>query len=218
MIEYFNLQTHNDRWVVDLFKSKRGGYFVEAGALDGIHGSCTYTLEKYLGWRGLLVEPGVPFTALKTNRPGSVCENVCLAGKNGPVEFVEASDSGYSGIKEKLVQLDLENRARWGKPKDEWQTAGYREKIIPALTFAELLKKHAAPPEIEYVAFDMEGAEYDVLKDFPFQEYRILAFSIEGDSCNDLLLGKGFRLVKNPFNTAAPWEYYFLHPGFRPPA
>ena len=33
------------------------GYFVEAGAFDGIRGSNTKFLELYRGWRGVLVEP-----------------------------------------------------------------------------------------------------------------------------------------------------------------
>jgi FkbM family methyltransferase len=213
-ISYFNKPTNNDQWVVDLFRQKRGGYFVEAGALDGIHGSCTYTLEKFFAWTGLLVEPGPPFPALVVNRPGSRCENVCISDRDGRVSFVIASDRGYSGIKEKLQQKDRNHRERWGKPKNEWEAPGYQETEIAAITFYNLLKKHNAPQTIEYVAFDMEGAEYDALKDFPFAEYRILAFSIEGDSCNELLAANGYRQVKNPFNTEAPWESYFLHRSF----
>src|SRR5438270_7132790 len=33
------------------------GYFVEAGAHDGFTQSNTYWLERFRGWRGLLVEP-----------------------------------------------------------------------------------------------------------------------------------------------------------------
>ena len=34
-----------------------GGFFVEAGAHDGFTQSNTYWLERFRGWRGLLVEP-----------------------------------------------------------------------------------------------------------------------------------------------------------------
>jgi hypothetical protein len=216
MIEYHNQLTNNDRWVADLFRQKRGGYYVEAGALNGIDGSCTCTLEKSFGWTGLLVEPGKPFGALGKNRPGSICENACISDKNGIVLFVEAGNSGYSGIKENLIQQDLRHRARGWKPKNEWEASGYRERFVASITFFDLLKKHKAPRTIEYVAFDMEGAEYDALKKFPFAEYKILAFSIEGDTCTDLLLANNYRQVKNPFNSEAPWEHYFLHPDFHP--
>ena len=47
MVEYFNHPNNSDKWIVDLCKGKKGGYFAKAGALDSIDGSCTYTLENY---------------------------------------------------------------------------------------------------------------------------------------------------------------------------
>jgi hypothetical protein len=53
-----------------------------------------------------------------------------------------------------------------------------------------------------------------ISKDFPFDKYKILAFSIEGDACTELLRGKGYKQVMNKFNTKAVWEQYFLHQDF----
>jgi ribosomal protein L21E len=63
------------RYLFSIYKEKKGlntlskalikhveyknGYFVELGANDGISQSNTLYLEKYLGWRGVLVEPDV---------------------------------------------------------------------------------------------------------------------------------------------------------------
>lgn len=214
IIEYYNYPTNNDKWIVDLFKGKEDGFFVEAGAFDGIHGSCTFTLEKFFNWRGLLVEPGTTFRALEKNRCRSICENVCLSDKNGTVLFVDSENSGYSGIKEKLIYIEEKHRLRWGKPKDQWKSGKFIERMVESITFYDLLKKHNAPEVIDYVAFDMEGSEYDTLKVFPFDQYKILAFSIEGDSCNELLISKGYIRVSNQFSTKAPWEYYFVHNDF----
>src|SRR5262245_53916520 len=48
------------------------GFFVEAGANDGIRQSNTYWFERFRGWRGILVE-GVPelVAAARRNRPGA---------------------------------------------------------------------------------------------------------------------------------------------------
>jgi hypothetical protein len=40
--------------LVKLFKQKRKGFFIEAGAFDGESFSNTLYLEKRLGWTGLL--------------------------------------------------------------------------------------------------------------------------------------------------------------------
>jgi hypothetical protein len=82
------------------------------------------------------------------------------------------------------------------------------------MTLFELLRKHARRV-IEYVALDLEGSEYDVLRKFPFEEYTIMALSIEGDACSKLLLARGYKEVANKFNTEAPWEHYFVHQDFQ---
>ena len=44
--------------LVQIFGAKkRDGFFIEAGAHDGVEASNTLYLEKKMGWRGLLVEP-----------------------------------------------------------------------------------------------------------------------------------------------------------------
>ena len=36
---------------------RRGGFFIEAGANDGLNQNNTYILEHAFGWRGMLIEP-----------------------------------------------------------------------------------------------------------------------------------------------------------------
>ncbi len=213
-IEYYNGPTNNDQWIVKVFRGGKTGFFVEAGALDGIHGSCTYTLERFFGWRGILIEPGESFPALKENRPKSICVNVCLSDKKGPVLFADSSRSGYSGIKEKLIREEAEHEKRWGQPKDEWKSSGYSERWVESISLPELLERCHAPRTIDYLALDIEGSEYDALTSFPFEVYKVMALTIEGSSCDELLLARGYRPAKNEFNTEAPWERYFLHPDF----
>jgi len=148
------------------------------------------------------------------NRPNSICANVCLSDKNGQVLFADSHVSGYSGIKEKLVHEEAEHKKRWGTSKDQWKSGGISERMVEATTLDDLLKKCNAPGIIDYAAFDIEGAEFDTLKEFPFDAFKIMALSIEGDSCNDLLLSAGYEQVTNKFNKEAPWEYYFLHKDF----
>jgi len=41
-----------DLWVAYELQSRRGGYFVEFGAMDGVKWSNSYALETHLGWNG----------------------------------------------------------------------------------------------------------------------------------------------------------------------
>jgi hypothetical protein len=72
---------------------------------------------------------------------------------------------------------------------------------VPSAPLWELLRRHRAPPVIEYMSLDIEGAEWVALKDFPFDEFRILCMTIErgGNSYNKLramLRVKGYRVVR----------------------
>src|SRR5262249_16869020 len=69
------------KWIQQLFPSHTNGYFVEAGAHDGVGDSQTYALEQ-LGWTGICVEPSSAFKGLKDSRKCH-CDNRCLWGASG---------------------------------------------------------------------------------------------------------------------------------------
>ena len=53
--KYFS-QFGQDKWVAEeIFNFKKGGYFLELAAADGIYLSNTYFLEKYLTWEGVTI-------------------------------------------------------------------------------------------------------------------------------------------------------------------
>jgi FkbM family methyltransferase len=200
----------NDLWIRQIvFPDRRNGYFVEAGAADGVSGSSCYLLEAHYGWRGVCIEPnGALFDRLRRTRPNSIHENVCLAAESGHADFVEAVGRSplLSGVRQVLERY----KSDAGEVLANGNTV-----CKPAATLAELLRTHQAPAVIEYGAFDIEGSELEALRSFPFDEYRFLAISLELDGAiaaetTRLLTGKGYREVQNPFNTAFPWEHYFL--------
>src|SRR5688500_12891393 len=67
-----------------------GGFFIEAGANDGLRQSNTCYFEKYRGWRGLLVEP-IPEKArqCRKNRPNSIVEQCALVPFDFPHDTIE---------------------------------------------------------------------------------------------------------------------------------
>jgi hypothetical protein len=199
-----------DRWVIeDVLKGLRNGYFIEAGAGWA---SNTLTLEAEFGWTGLAVEPHpAGFEMLKVRRR-CILENVCLTDVATEVEFVlNHTIPGVSGIQSVLGE---------GMRKTFYGHNEVTETIrIKGYPLWELLRKHGAPKRIDYLSLDVEGAEWLVLKDFPFDEYAFSCMTIERGSDDYLrlrakLLGQGYRLVR-----VGPSDDFWVHPSidYTPP-
>ncbi|MGI6100339.1 MAG: hypothetical protein ACOYD3_11385 [Kiritimatiellia bacterium] len=64
------------------------GFFIEAGANDGFTQSNTYWLERFRGWRGILVEP-IPslYEICRKERSRSTVYNYALVSDNWPQDF-----------------------------------------------------------------------------------------------------------------------------------
>lgn len=90
-----------DKRLVETIGDPRGGFFVEAGANDGIRQSNTHYLARRRGWQGLLVEP-VPSLAADCakNRPESTVVNCAL------VSFAD------EGCEIEIVDVDLMSMVR----------------------------------------------------------------------------------------------------------
>ena len=202
----------NDRWIAEeIFPGLRDGYFLEAGAADGLQDSSCYYLEAQLNWKGVCIEANPAFAAvLPANRPGSLCYSLGLAESAGNMEFLvgpEATELALlSGLSDSLRQY---------KSKAEVILEAGRACLLPVLPLEQLLERALAPSTIDYAAFDIEGSEWRVLRDFPFERYRFRALSLECDwkiwsDISQLLESRGYREVKNPFNLDQPWERYWL--------
>jgi FkbM family methyltransferase len=196
----------NDRWMVEsVFPGLRDGYFVEAGACAGKHQSATYVLETELGWDGICVEPAEEYYQLLVRTRHCQTDDRCLWSRTGEtVPFtVFAEDTARSGIAE--VNKNLEAQ----------RSAGASERTVrkQTVTLHDLLAAHGAPSTIHYVCLDIEGAERRVLEAFDFREgpHRVLALSIEGECCDDLMRDAGYVRATNPV-TDELYEHYFLHP------
>jgi FkbM family methyltransferase len=200
-------QLYNDRWIAELvFPGLEDGFFVEAGALGGKWGTATYVLETELRWKGICVEPSEEkFAELERNRKASKLDRRLLYSRSEETkEFVFFRERpAYSGISEHLRKT----------MKD--QVASSPESVVSTkttITLKDLLDFHHAPKVVHYVCLDTEGSEFEILRNFPFgSPYELLAVSIEGHSCDSLMLRNGYIPVRNPYHDKE-YERYFLHP------
>lgn len=147
----------------------RRGFFVEAGANNGISQSNTLFFEKYLGWRGLLVE-AIPALAEKCrhNRPKSVVENCALVGFDHPGTTVEmcfcnlmSFVKGAFGCEEADERHLAQGRA-FLKGGQQPHTL-----VVPARPLAQILAARGID-RIDFMSLDVEGAEVDVLRGIDF--------------------------------------------------
>jgi FkbM family methyltransferase len=195
----------NDRWIVEsVFPGLRGGYFVEAGAGGGMHSSATYVLETELGWNGICVEPVQQWYDLLVKTRACETDSRCLWSRSDEsVPFTHfAGFTARSGIT--AVNKNLED--------ERWMPASEAPVEKRTVTLHDLLSVHGAPLTVHYMCLDIEGAERSVLEVFDFgNPYRILAVSIEGDRCDDLMSAAGYLRAINPF-TEERYEHYFLEP------
>ena len=90
--------------VAKLFKGKKNGFFIEAGAFDGQVFSNTLLLEMYYNWTGLLIEPNPKaFQELLAKNRKSYAMESCLSVKEEVTEvsFDVAGNvaTGFSNLK-----------------------------------------------------------------------------------------------------------------------
>ena len=184
-----------DFWVIEeIFKRKKNGYFVDLAATSGVLENNTFLLERLYGWDGICIEPNPNFfNRLLNNRCCFKENSVVTSDDNEKVEFV--FNGGTGGIIGENYDNKLSKRsALISKLKKNKRVAK-----LSSLSLKTILDKYNAPKIIDYLSLDVEGAEYDVFKNFPFNKYKFLSMTIERPpkKLNDLLFANGYIFVKN---------------------
>jgi len=192
-IEYHNnLLTHFD--FMD-------GFFIEIGAHDGFFHSPTYYLEKFKGWRGILIEP-VPilFQRCKKRRTNSHAYNCAAVSSDFNEETVKIMSCGHSSH----LFGTFDPETDWIK---QLQTnLPENEKIIdvPARTLTSIIQEEFEKygvSKIDLFVLDVEEAEMEVLKGLDFSCFtpqKILAESHTKElqeKIGKYLSEKGYSLV-----------------------
>lgn len=183
-LEQFQGITGQDLWVLhSVHPDVTDGFFVDVGSADGVAISNTWELERN-GWSGICIDP------FPRNMDSRTCEVVdkpvdTVGGRT--VEF-QNPGSFKGGI--------VEYAGSW--ISDEAKKEAVKVKTT---TLADVLRRADAPSYIHYLNVDIEGAEYNALRDFPFEDYTFGAISIEHNNkeghrarIRNLLVQNGYRL------------------------
>lgn len=140
-----------------------GGFFIEAGANDGVSQSNTLYFEKYRKWRGLLIEP-IPELAerCRRNRPKSTVENVALTPADFQGEQVSMRYCNLMSQVKGAMKSDAEELEHIGRGC-RVQDIESRELLVTAMPLSRILDSLGVD-RIDLLSLDVEGYELQALQ------------------------------------------------------
>lgn len=193
---------------------KTNGTFIEIGAFDGESWSNTSTLAD-LGWRGTYVEPIPEYATVCTRRhtpnpPISVLQ-VAVGADRRKITLskgrqITTGDPDF---------LELYNRADWARGYHTGDTVEVQQ-----ITLEDVfrLSKITTPRECDILVIDVEGMEWEVLRNFPITKYlpKMVIIELEDNHPSIALLPEEqqervrnrFRQIRSYFNDA---KYRLVH-------
>lgn len=168
----FKSQHKQDEFIVNYFKEKTCGVFVDIGAHDGITLSNTYVLEKELGWSGICVEPMKhEYEKLIENR-SCITYNCACYDHNGIEKFTMLEYDGYPDMLSGIAQ-DITFK-HMGHILSEQRIIGGVRKVIevPTRLLNEILEENKIY-DIDFLSVDTEGSELKILKSIDYNKFNI---------------------------------------------
>ena len=199
-VDELRSQFGQDAFVLSQLLFKKGGYFVDFGATDGVLGSNSCILERRYGWMGILAEPARCWhAALQRNRDAHI-EFSCVSDTSGrTIPFYE-----------KGVLSSVRSRISFGKKLKRLTKPG-RFYDVPTISLLDLLRKYGAPPVIDYLSLDTEGTEFEILGAFDFSAFRFRVITCEHnyspnrERIHALLSSHGYRRVCESISAVDDW-------------
>ena len=98
-------QAEQDKFILNVLKGKKNGYFLEIGSNDPININNTYLLESKYDWKGIMVEIDSNFlSSYKEHRPNSIH----IVNDATHVDYKKVFEENNAPLSFDYLQIDLE--------------------------------------------------------------------------------------------------------------
>ncbi|CAD7923239.1 unnamed protein product [Amoebophrya sp. A120] len=202
VVDKKTLKTRQDL-VHKLFAYKSSdGIYIDIGAMGAFELSNTAVFDQCFNWKGICVEPNPAQHYILEQYRTCVVEKRAVGRKRelqnfsldytGSVGHLKGRSAGET---EELFWTKLEGGQDGGGEAARFLQSTFTTEVI---TLEDLLLENGASEkhEIDFISIDVEGGEYEILVDFPFEKFpNINVFLIEVDAKNvfkmDILMSLG---------------------------
>ena len=181
---------NEDTAILNYFKDKRNGFYVDVGCYHPIHRNNTYLLHKK-NWSGINIDTSqFSIDLFNHMRPKDLNYNCAISNKNEIVKLF---------YQKKLSQLSTTE-------SDQAKTVFFfffKEKEIQAFTLDEILNRDRFIDfKIDFLDIDVEGADLKVLEGLSFEKFKpelvcveIHAKEIKQSDIYKFLVNKNYELL-----------------------
>lgn len=198
-------KSHYSRWgedlfLIDYFKKTFNGRYIDVGAFHPYRGSNTYLLHDK-GWNGINIDLNkISIDLFKLARPKDINLNLPISVEKKKIKIYEGKDLGkMNTINPRFASIFLKNiKVREAKPYN-------LNDILDKYNFKD--------NQFELIDIDIEGIEYEILKDLNFEKYSFKIILVEthkfdsnseeqSKKIHTLLKSKNYNYLKNLGETA----------------
>ena len=151
---------NEDSVILEYFKDKRNGFYVDVGCYHPIHRNNTYLLHKK-NWNGINIDTSqLSIDLFNYMRPKDLNYNCAVSNKNEIIKLF---------YQKELSQLSTIEK---DQAKKVFQ-GNIREKNIQAFTLDEILSRDKYKNnKIDFLDVDVEGADLKVLEGLSFNKFQ----------------------------------------------
>jgi len=190
-----------DLKVIDFFKRKKKGFYVDIGCYHPIEGNNTYLLFKK-GWNGINADVNsLSIELFKKARKNDYNTNVAVSNQKKRLKiYFRKKINMLNTSDQKLAKIHFRN--------------GFQSKFVQSNSLNTIIKaSRFRKKKIDFLNIDVEGSELSVLKSLDFKKYKPKLICIEIHNHEEMynpnldylkrnkvykfLINKGYKIVWN---------------------